>query len=479
MASKQNKYPVLHSFVGLKHTRESHVGHERYSVHFPKNQRIDEVSESVYTWLSQCDGESTLADILQRYDAATHPFIWDAIEQSKTIQKAVYWSDEPVASGILPYQIIGPVEQKIGLKEILLHVTNACNFRCAHCYHNDYLSPNDLTLEEIDDLFQQFAENGVGHILLSGGEPFLRKDIMDIVHLAEKYYFTIAINTNGFFVTDEHLDYFAERSRVGPFSISIDGPTEAIHTHIRKNLQSWHKLLDLFQRMTDKGVPIRISSSISRQWMTDLSLIDDFIDLMDKYNVFFWVINFTSLTGEALREEYRENDQMTYPEAMRISRYILKALQEKQPQNIRNVNINEIFQWRRGQTDTVLPPGRKYATYSDQEVLCDMHKNLLMIEPDGTVPFCSLYKSRFPMEIGNLRTESVAEVWDKLSQLRIDHSVPKRQFCGSCDLLAYCGGGCPGHNPNPNADLLTTCDTASKALLPQIISEYDMMLTAK
>jgi hypothetical protein len=42
--------------------------------------------------------------------------------------------------------------------------------------------------------------------------------------------------------------------------------------------------------------------------------------------------------------------------------------------------------------------------------------------------------------------------------------------------MKYCGGGCPGHDPDPASDLLTTCDKSSKYFLPFIAHEYDKLL---
>ena len=62
-------------------------------------------------------------------------------------------------------------------------LTSACNFRCIHCLYNDteYASKNDLTTERASLLVDELIEAGVVYVVLSGGEIFMRPDLLDIV----------------------------------------------------------------------------------------------------------------------------------------------------------------------------------------------------------------------------------------------------------------------------------------------------------
>jgi radical SAM protein with 4Fe4S-binding SPASM domain len=225
----------------------------------------------------------------------------------------------------------------------------------------------------------------------------------------------------------------------------------------------------------ESGPPLRVSSLLSKDWLADLSQIDWLIDYLNEVRVVEWTLVESSPTGEAYRSEFQQNHKMTASEVVEISRYILGALQKKQPQNLRNVVIGKLFHWRPGQEDTVLPvTGISYTTDNSQKILCDIHKGLLMVEPEGIVPFCTLFKSRFPMTIGSLRSEPLSVLWEKLCQIRIDHAIPKRTLCSGCGLLKYCGGGCPGEDPGADStNFLTTCDFSSKTRIPLVQSDYD------
>ena len=67
-----------------------------------------------------------------------------------------------------------------------LSVTEACNFRCQYCLPDGYDGPTSehfMTLKEIDTLLQAFARLGTSKVRLTGGEPTLRRDFIDILRL--------------------------------------------------------------------------------------------------------------------------------------------------------------------------------------------------------------------------------------------------------------------------------------------------------
>lgn len=98
------------------------------------------------------------------------------------------------------------IEDRFGrqFSYLRLSISDACNFSCGYCLPNGYQraanSPEPLTLPEIMRLVRAFAELGTRKIRLTGGEPTLRRDLLDIVHKisliegVEK----VALSTNGY-----------------------------------------------------------------------------------------------------------------------------------------------------------------------------------------------------------------------------------------------------------------------------------------
>ncbi|MGH7788016.1 MAG: radical SAM protein [Candidatus Binatia bacterium] len=74
-------------------------------------------------------------------------------------------------------------------------VTNRCNLRCAYC-NCPFIDPTNLSLEQIDLLFQRLRSMGVRRLGLAGGEPMMRADIGDIIGLAKRQRFFVTVNSN-------------------------------------------------------------------------------------------------------------------------------------------------------------------------------------------------------------------------------------------------------------------------------------------
>jgi len=85
------------------------------------------------------------------------------------------------------------------LYELIFFVTSRCNSNCSHCFNRNNLNSNikDLTLKEIDSLSKNLPE--IENLLLSGGEPFLRGDLVELINIfrANNNIKTISIPTNG------------------------------------------------------------------------------------------------------------------------------------------------------------------------------------------------------------------------------------------------------------------------------------------
>ncbi len=118
-------------------------------------------------------------------------------------------------------ELFGPLNAKANKLRISLigsmELTDRCNLSCKHCYIN--LPANDrvaraaeLSTEEVCRILDEMAEAGCLWLLLTGGDPFLRPDFLDIYTHAKKRGFFLFINTNGTMITQKIADYFLHSS---------------------------------------------------------------------------------------------------------------------------------------------------------------------------------------------------------------------------------------------------------------------------
>ena len=97
-------------------------------------------------------------------------------------------------------------------------ITSRCNLKCIHCYINGTCSGNELTYQEICDILDQIADEGCLWLVITGGEPLMRPDFMDIYRYAKNKGIFVTLFTNGTLITPEIADFLAE---FPPFAIEI------------------------------------------------------------------------------------------------------------------------------------------------------------------------------------------------------------------------------------------------------------------
>lgn len=111
------------------------------------------------------------------------------------------------------------------IRQVHWSITGRCNYRCRHCY----MSAPDARLGELDretvlDIVRQLSECGVMNVSLTGGEPLLRTDFLDIVDALESGGIHIrTIYTNGSLVSESLLDALEGRGLRPEFNMSYDG----------------------------------------------------------------------------------------------------------------------------------------------------------------------------------------------------------------------------------------------------------------
>ena len=76
-------------------------------------------------------------------------------------------------------------------------ITSRCNLRCKHCYYidKDY-SSKEITKERFKEILDELNELGIVEINLTGGEPFIRKDIFEIISYIKQKNIALKISTN-------------------------------------------------------------------------------------------------------------------------------------------------------------------------------------------------------------------------------------------------------------------------------------------
>jgi MoaA/NifB/PqqE/SkfB family radical SAM enzyme len=115
--------------------------------------------------------------------------------------------------------------------EVAIELTGRCNLNCKYCFSER--TDKQIPLTKVEDILNQVDEMGVFEVCFSGGEPFLRKDIFDILNYSLKKNFDLSIVTNGSLLTIQTINKLNDLGLINSLQISIDSSNEKIHNSVR------------------------------------------------------------------------------------------------------------------------------------------------------------------------------------------------------------------------------------------------------
>ena len=181
---------------------------------------------------------------------------------------------------------------------LIASITSRCNLNCSGCYSmannsdDECLTP--LTCEEWDDIFNEAKDIGISFIVLAGGEPLIRKDV--IVKASNHPEILFPVFTNGTMLDNDYLKLFDDHRNLVPV-FSIEGDEET--TDSRRGKGVYSKLIESMEIMGKKNIIFGTSLTFTRKNLSSL-LSNEFIDKLRDLGckvVFF--IEYVPVNGES------------------------------------------------------------------------------------------------------------------------------------------------------------------------------------
>lgn len=156
---------------------------------------------------------------------------------------------------------------------LIASITISCNLHCKGCYaraNHNCISGIDLEHKTLDadqwnHIFDEAQELGISFILLAGGEPMLRKDVLEMAGIHRKILFPIF--TNGTMFTTEILELLASQPNLLPV-LSIEGMAQA--TDSRRGLGVYDKLLSGMNELQKRGIVFGNSVTVQKDNMMEV-----------------------------------------------------------------------------------------------------------------------------------------------------------------------------------------------------------------
>lgn len=177
---------------------------------------------------------------------------------------------------------------------VLWEITNTCNYHCSYCIFSceNKKYENELTTNEVKEVIQDLKQNNFSYIKFTGGEPFVRKDMIEILKYSSELGFDMDISTNASLVTNEIAKILKEIN-FPMVHVSLDGYDKESHEYVRgKN--TFEPTLRGIKNLTENNIYTRIGTVIYKENENNL---EDIIKLAIKLSVNEIIFSFMEADG--------------------------------------------------------------------------------------------------------------------------------------------------------------------------------------
>jgi radical SAM protein with 4Fe4S-binding SPASM domain len=317
------------------------------------------------------------------------------------------------------------------------NLTYRCNLACEHCYLDAGPRPEidgeafadrselstDGCLRVVDEI-AAFAPDCL--LILTGGEPLLRRDIVEIVRHAAAKGLWVVVGTNGVKITD-NLAAILRREGVRGLSLSLDALDEGRHDAFRRVRGAWSNTVEGAKILARAGLPFIVQTTVARHNVAELGEIAAFAH--GELGATVWNLYFLVPTGRGAHVS--DLDAAAYDRILVELRDIHRRYAGKMLVNAKCApHYVRLLQG----DDAATVYSKSYAGGAGG---CPAGTHYMGIRPNGDVTPCPY----LPLFAGNLRHERLTDLW-RSSDLfvRIRERTRLGGRCGECELAASCGG---------------------------------------
>lgn len=329
-------------------------------------------------------------------------------------------------------------------------ITTKCNLKCKHCYSSsvEQAVPDELTTEEALRLVDDLSRWGIGLLIIDGGEPLCREDLLDIVRYASSKGIRTTIGSNGTLIDDAMARKMVDVG-VMAIAISVDGMDAATHDSFRGVDGAFEQTLRGIEVCRNVGLPFQLNMVVRKDNLSQLKdMLRLAIDLGANAAEVFDLVAAGRAKDEcnelvlSLEERKSAMEQLAeaqedYPVVIRVPgcpMYPL-ILQEKniKPRHFPAEMLRRIPYYGRG-------------------CAAGMPMGYVMVLSNGKVNPCMLLQ----VNLGNIREQSIMSIWENspiLIKLR-QRDLLKGE-CGVCNYKLTCSG-CRGRAYEETGDMMAT-----------------------
>lgn len=339
-------------------------------------------------------------------------------------------------------------------------LTFRCNLHCIHCYlpkRDRYPSSSykselkernraELNKEEVFSVLDQLAQCGALFLNFSGGEIFLRRDILDIIEYARKKKFSVSLMTTGTIRFNEKIVDRLASIGIQVVDISLYGTEPEVHEAVTKTSGSFHKTIEAIELLKKRRIKLRLKCPLMK---VNMRAFKSVIGWAEVHGV-DWILD-PNIT------ERRNGDKE--PTYLRIDEGELRQFYFYILQRSDNGEKKRSNRFPSDRCEIPL-----------NEAPCSASHSSCYISPYGDVQPCI----EIPILCGNLRDRSFKDIWKNSREMLKVRAIKRKdsKTCLDCPTPEYCHR-CMGQAFVEQGDLLAPSKVfcSNKKIMNQLQKE--------
>ncbi|TNF53439.1 methyltransferase domain-containing protein [bacterium] len=315
------------------------------------------------------------------------------------------------------------------LDELWIYYTLACNLRCKHCLVSAGKGlRKELSTEEILKLVDEAITLGVKRFYITGGEPFIKEGIFDLIrYITKRKKRELIILTNATLFDDKKIASLKKLNNPKLIiQVSLEGPNAAIHDKLRGK-GSFEKAVEGIKRLIDIGITPVVSTAISKYNEKHIPSTSKFLSKLGiKEHNILWM-HAKGRGAHNVSELYVPSDKIA-----RTMKNIKKVYKEQELilDNVESLKVR--VRTKRGRKND----------------LCNNCYEKICVNSDGHVYPCASLNGDPNFDAGSIRKNSLKDIWldSTVMENGRANTVQMKNGCSTCDLKFFCGGGCTSHS---------------------------------
>lgn len=298
------------------------------------------------------------------------------------------------------------------------NLTKKCNLSCPHCYLDAGEGEEDeLSTDECFALIDEMLLMGTEMLILTGGEPLLRRDIYDIASYASGKGIWVVMGTNGVLV-NEHVASKMVECGIKGVGISIDSVDPEKHNRFRGGPDAWKYSVRALKICRSHGLEVLVQSTIMKENRHE---IPELLEFAREHGAWSLNVYFLVRTGRGT-----SMPELTPLETENSLRQLIEAQSDYEPMLVRSKCAPQFKQLSYEMGLGGMESGG-----------CMAGTEYCRITPEGNVTPCPY----MDVVAGNVREDGFTSVWETsrvLTELRDVKNLKGR--CGACEFNELCGG---------------------------------------